>query len=150
MKMMVRDAEVVYTRRTVDVLGETKPKMSSSEDIYRLMANQAGRRTMESMWVLMLDARMRLIGMHEAAKGSMDAVYIKPRDIFRAAVMANAAAIVMVHNHPSGSATPSPEDIEFTLRVHESAELLGIPLLDHVIVTQTAYYSMLDGGQLKK
>ena len=69
-------------------------------------------------------------------------------DVFKAAILSNSSAIVLVHNHPSGELTPSRDDIELTRRIKEAGEILGIPLLDHVIVADSGYVSLRETDQL--
>lgn len=86
-----------------------------------------------------LDARNKWIGAEIIAIGSMSGVQVHPREVFRAAIIAGAGSIIIAHNHPSGDLEPSPEDASLTARLAEAGELLGIPLLDHLIITDTDY-----------
>lgn len=80
--------------------------------------------------------------------GSVDGVQCSPRDIFRAAIRDNAYSIIVAHNHPSGDLSSSPEDIQLTRRLKEAAQLLGIPLLDHLILSADGYFSFAEAGLL--
>ncbi|MCK5736037.1 MAG: JAB domain-containing protein, partial [Spirochaetaceae bacterium] len=82
------------------------------------------------------------------SRGILDRTLVHPREVFVDPLSDRAAAIVCGHNHPSGICDPSPEDRELTRRLKESGELLGIPLLDHVIFTHSSYYSFLEKGVL--
>jgi len=103
--------------------------------IEHMLTNILSEEDQEIFLVLLLDVRNHIIGYVEAAKGTVDKCPVDMREIFRAAVLVGASAIIMCHNHPSGDSTPSPEDIRLTRRAEESGNLLGIPVLDHVIVT---------------
>jgi DNA repair protein RadC len=98
----------------------------------------------EELHVLALDARHRMITRFLAARGALNAVHVAPRDLLRRLVRESAAAMILAHNHPSGDPEPSPEDIELTRRLHASGQLLGVPLLDHLVITRDGFYSFAD------
>ncbi len=96
----------------------------------------------ESFWVLPLDVKMRqIVAPQRISVGTVDGVGVHPRDVFAAAVRWNAHSIIVAHNHPSGSATPSDRDAKLTSRLIVASSAMGIPLLDHLIVTERAHYS---------
>lgn len=84
--------------------------------------------------VLALDTKNRLIGMHTAGIGTLDAALVHPREIFKFALLLNAASIIAVHNHPSGDTTPSQDDKSVTDRLVASGRILGVEVLDHVVI----------------
>jgi len=88
----------------------------------------------EHFGLLCLNNKNRLLGYHEVSVGTLTAAMVHPREVFRAAILAGAAALILVHNHPSGEPMPSPEDQEITRRLDKCAELFGIHILDHVII----------------
>jgi DNA repair protein RadC len=90
----------------------------------------------ESFYVLYLDSMNRVNGVEEAHKGTVAAVEVHPREVFKGALAANATAIILAHNHPSGNPVQSRDDIRLTERLVESGKLLGVPVLDHVIVAR--------------
>jgi DNA repair protein RadC len=92
-----------------------------------------------------LTSKLYLIGCHEVSRGSVDSTPVEPREVFKAAVLVNASAIVLVHNHPSGDPSPSAADLALTARIREAGELLGIELLDHVIIGHDGRYASLQG-----
>ena len=102
----------------------------------------------EIFCVLILDGKNRITSIHQVSQGSLNQSIVHPRETFKAAILANAAAIILAHNHPSGDTTPSREDKEITQRLKEAGELLGIRVLDHVIIdTETSnYLSFCDSG----
>ncbi len=95
-----------------------------------------------------LDAKGRLVSWEVVSVGSLMAAIVHPREIFKAAILANAASVVLCHNHPSGDPTPSPADLQLTRRLAKAGDLLGIEVLDHVVVTATDFVSMRDRGIL--
>lgn len=97
---------------------------------------------------MLLDGKNRLAGFNVVSIGSLTASLVHPREVFKAAILANAAAMIVVHNHPSGDPTPSAEDIAITQRLRQAGELLGISLLDHVVIGDDRYVSFADEGIL--
>jgi DNA repair protein RadC len=102
----------------------------------------------EELWVLAVDGQNGLRAARRVGLGGLHGLHVSLRDPLRAALREAASAFVLVHNHPGGDATPSLEDIEFTRRLSEAAELVGAPLLDHVIVARTGFTSMLERALL--
>ncbi|MDT8444359.1 MAG: JAB domain-containing protein [Desulfuromonadales bacterium] len=80
--------------------------------------------------------------------GSLNASIVHPREVYKAALLSSAAAVIFIHNHPSGDTAPSREDIEITKRLKDAGELLGIRVLDHLIVGEAGYYSFANDGIL--
>lgn len=89
----------------------------------------------ETFLVALLDVRNKLLGIERVFTGTLTGVDVHPREIFRAAILAGAAAIVVAHNHPSGNTAPSVADRALTERLRKAGDLLGIPVLDHVILS---------------
>jgi DNA repair protein RadC len=87
--------------------------------------------------------------MEVVSVGSLTASVVTPRELFKSAILASAAAIVISHNHPSGEPAPSQEDIRLTERISKAGEILGIKLLDHVIIGELGHYSFSDAGRLR-
>jgi len=100
----------------------------------------------EQMAVAFLDAKHRVIGVGIVSIGSLTASIVHPREVFKPLILMNAAAWICAHNHPSGDPTPSQEDRVLTSRLRQGADLLGISLLDHLILTDARYYSFADQG----
>jgi len=93
-----------------------------------------------------LDVRNRLISREIVSLGHLSSALVHPREVFKAAILANAAAVALVHNHPSGDTEPSREDVELTRRLVRAGELLGIPVLDHVIIAGSRHCSIMEKG----
>ena len=89
-----------------------------------------------------------MIGIEETSRGSLTTTILHPREVFKSAILANAASIILVHNHPSGDPTPSREDIEITKRLQRAGHLLGIKVLDHIVIGREKYVSMKDDGYI--
>ena len=98
--------------------------------------------------ILCLTTKHRVIAYHEVSRGTLDSVPAHQREVFTAAVLSHAAAIIACHNHPSGDPTPSPDDLAITRRLAAAGDVLDIPLLDHIIVGDGRYYSFKEVGCL--
>ena len=106
----------------------------------RSKASDVERRTCQTAE----DAHSMLRDQLDDHKGTAHSVEIHPRDVFRRAIRSNAAGIALAHNHPSGDPTPSPEDLELTRRLVECGRLLGIPVVDHVVMTRNKFRSLAE------
>ena len=100
----------------------------------------------EQFLVCGLDAKHCIIGINIVSIGSLTLAIVHPREVFKPLILMNAAAWICAHNHPSGDSTPSPEDRVLTSRLRQGADLLGITLLDHLILTDDGCYSFADQG----
>ena len=119
------------------------PFLSSRQVFEHLEWSLAGDRR-EHFSVLLLDVRHRLLATRTVSIGSLTASIVHPREVYRPAILASAAAIIVAHNHPSGDPSPSGEDVKVTRRLHRCGQWLGIPLLDHVICGQGEWHSLRD------
>jgi len=121
-------------------------RITSSEDVYRAFGPLLVQEQHEELWAVALDVRQRVLSRLQIARGGLSACPVSLGDIFRPLIREGASAMVVVHNHPSGVAEPSREDLAFTERLAQAGELLGIFLLDHIIVAADGYFSCLDAG----
>jgi DNA repair protein RadC len=104
----------------------------------------------EHFVVLLLDTQNQIIGIHTVTVGTLDASLVHPREIFKPAILANAASVLLAHNHPSGDPTPSAEDRSVTRQLVAAGGLIGIEVLDHVVVGDThRYVSFREAGMLE-
>ena len=103
----------------------------------------------EYLLVISVDSKGRPLAIEIVSIGTVNATLAEPREIFKHAILANAAGIILVHNHPSGDCTPSEEDEEMTRRINESGKLLGILVRDHVIIGD-GYFSFHEEGDILK
>ena len=108
-----------------------------------------GAEKREVFYVMLLDVKNRLIRDVMISKGSLTQSIVHPREVFEPAIRDSAASVIFVHNHPSGDVTPSPEDIEITKRLRETGDIIGIRVLDHIIVGESAFKSFASEGLLK-
>jgi DNA repair protein RadC len=107
-----------------------------------------GTKPVEQFGLVMLDTKHRLLRTAIISVGTLDSSPAHPREIFREAASASAAAIVLFHNHPSGDPTPSRDDVDLTRRLIQAGQLMGIDVLDHVILADTRYFSFRESGRL--
>ncbi len=120
----------------------------SPADVHRHLHPHLRHVCHERFGVLLLDGRHRLIRQETVSQGTLTASLVHPREVFRPALREAAAALILVHNHPSGDPTPSAEDREVTLRLARAGEILGVRVLDHVIVAERGYCSLREEGLL--
>lgn len=104
----------------------------------------------ETMKLVMINSKGKLIGENEVSKGTVNASIITPREIFVEALHRRAVAVVALHNHPSGDPTPSDDDILLTKRIQEAGSIIGVELLDHIIIGNNCYISLREEGILEK
>ncbi len=130
-----------------------KEKVDSPEAVYALMAHQMAALRQESVRVILLNTRHRLMRIETVSTGSVNESIADPREIFRPAIIHNAHAIILVHNHPSGDPSPSETDRKMTARMLEISQLMRVQLLDHVIIGSPSpehppYFSFKEAGLL--
>ena len=116
--------------------------IKTPEDIYEVVGFEMKSLSQEELWLLMLNSRNRFLGKVKLYKGSQDATTVRVGEIFKEAVRKNVYAIALVHNHPSGNPTESPEDVNMTRAVIEAGRILDIRLLDHLIVAGDNFTSI--------
>jgi DNA repair protein RadC len=131
-------------RRVVEQASIRDGLVSSADDVHRRLRPRLAGLHQEICVVIGLDPRNAVVGEVEIARGWLDGVEVHPREVFRPLIRMAAAAAVIAHNHPSGDAEPSPSDLELTRRLRTVGDVVGIPILDHVIVTEAAYRSLAE------
>jgi DNA repair protein RadC len=134
----------VATRRL-----ERGSAIRSPEDVFEHFHSSLRLATQERFVIVLLDGRHRVCGESVVSQGTLTASLVHPREVFRPALRAGAAALVLVHNHPSGDPSPSREDREITERLVRAGVLLGVSVLDHVIVAERGYCSLREEGMLE-
>jgi DNA repair protein RadC len=122
--------------------------LRSPEDVFRHFGARLRRLAQERFVVVCLDGRHRVLGEEMVSQGTLTASLVHPREVFRPALRASAAAVILVHNHPSGDPTPSAEDRAVTERLARAGEILGVRVLDHVVVAERGYVSLREDGAL--
>ena len=147
--MYVRELLVQYRLRTItpDLVGPDR--LSEPKAAAILLHRLIGHEAVEVCGVVCLSTRRMVVAYHELTRGTIDSTIVQPRDVFRTALLTHAPAIIVAHNHPSGDVTPSPEDVSLTHRLAAAAQLIGIELVDHLIVSAEGhYYSFREAGLL--
>ena len=119
-----------------------------SSDVYDLMAPYMIDKDHEEVWLVMLNQAGKVVRHEKVSSGGMTGAVVDPKIVVRLALTYSATRIILVHNHPSGSARPSRQDIQLTQKIKQAAALLDMQLTDHVIIARDKYYSFLDEGML--
>jgi DNA repair protein RadC len=140
-------AAVELGRRIGQVRNPGRPVISSPADVERLLRGRIANLDRENFVVVLLNTKNEVIETSTVSVGTLSASLVHPREVFKPAIRASAASVVLAHNHPSGKVEPSREDREVTRRMGEAAGILGVEVLDHVIVGD-GYFSMKEHGML--
>lgn len=122
----------------------------SSSEVFNHYREHLGGLKKEEFHVLLLDAKNRKIKDVRVSEGSLTSSLVHPREVFNPVIRESAAAVILVHNHPSGDPSPSQEDLHITRRLREIGEVMGVRVLDHVIVGKGKYVSFVDDGYWEK
>jgi DNA repair protein RadC len=146
-KACITLAAVELGRRIGQVRNPGRPMISSPADVERLLRGRIAHLDRENFVVVLLNTKNEVIETSTVSVGTLGASLVHPREVFKPAVRASAASVILAHNHPSGKVEPSQEDREVTKRLGEAAGILGIEVLDHVIVGD-GYFSMKEHGML--
>ena len=130
---------------------KNQQKVTCSEDAYKYLLSTYKKGTIcykEYFKVLSLNQANQILGYTLISEGGLTETIADIRLIFQAALLTNSVALILVHNHPSGNLKPSPEDIRLTKQVREASNFMRIKILDHIILSDTEYYSFADEGML--
>jgi DNA repair protein RadC len=127
-------AAFALARKMAAELQTESPVLDNPENVVRLLRESNLAMQVETLQVLLLNTRRRLIRVEEISDGTLDTLLVHPREVFKCAISANASAIVVAHNHPSGDPTPSEADIKVTRDLIRAGQLLKIEVLDHIIL----------------
>ena len=120
--------------------------LNSPTEAVDIIRDFIGNIDREIFLVVLVNTKNKLIGINTVSVGSLNASIVHPREVLKPAILANAAGIIIGHNHPSGDPTPSREDLDVTKRLGEACEIIGIKLLDHIIVGDGQYISFKERG----
>lgn len=133
---LVQDEEVEYN---VNVI-------KNADDMTKLMIDgiELHKEPEEVLIMIALNIKKNIIGCFEVSRGTVNSSAVHPREVFKRAILSNAAGIVLAHNHPSGSINPSKNDREVTTRMKEAGKILGIELIDHLIIGEDDYFSFVE------
>jgi DNA repair protein RadC len=126
-------------------LGQAEDVKNFAVNLFPALRLDADR---EHFVLLSLNNKHRLNGVKVVSTGSLTASLVHPREVYHAAVVLRAAAVIFLHNHPSGNPAPSPEDIDITKRLKQVGDILGIRVLDHIVIGSEGYFSFSDKGML--
>lgn len=121
-----------------------KNAITKPEEIVKYIRTEIEDYSKENFFVVSFDVRNRIIGIDKTSKGTLSASLVHPRETFESAIRRHAAQIIVAHNHPSGDAEPSEDDIRITKRLYEAGKIMGIELLDHIVITKDGYCSLKD------
>lgn len=146
--VLLASVELGKRLATLGATGPGLPQISSPADVSALLRDRIAHEDREHFVALLLNTKNRVIGSPTVSIGTLSSSLVHPREVFKTAIKAGAASIVLVHNHPSGDTNPSREDREVTRRLVETGELVGIEVLDHVILGGTSSYSLKEHGLL--
>ena len=141
-------AAMELSRRLTVHSNHPRPSITSAEAAANVLRPHLIDKTKEHVVVLLLDTRHRLIRLSPVAVGSLSATVVHPRELFKEAIAASAAAVIVAHNHPSGEPTPSEHDIQLTGRLVGAGEILGIEVLDHLILAGEQVVSLRAAGMM--
>ena len=142
-------AAVELGRRTLVRAVADRPRLNTPRQMATYLLPEYGTGAVERFGIAMLDSKHRLIRIKVVSVGSLDSTVVHPREVFREAASASAAAIVLFHNHPSGDPAPSPDDLALTTRMIGAGDIMGIDVVDHLILSDQRYYSLLESGRLQ-
>ena len=131
-----RDKAFTLARRMAAEIPEARPLLDDPESIANHIREEFREKEVEEFWAILLDTRRRLIRTEQITSGILDTAIVHPREVFKKVISANASALVLVHNHPSGDPTPSKADIQVTRDLIRAGQLMKIDVLDHIILGQ--------------
>ena len=158
-----RQELLIALRRNVSLLNEiairyeveTRPErspeaeqISTSKQVFDLLRAEMSPLAQEQVRVLLLDRQLRVVGQRTIYQGNAYSALVRPAEVFRPAVVESVPSIIIAHNHPSGDATPSQNDIDLTKDLVEVGKLLGVELLDHIVIGDGTFASIKNGGFL--
>ena len=127
---------------------ETLERFTSPAQVFDFFHHELRDNRKELFLILLLDGKNRITRKVQVSEGSLNQSIVHPREVFAPAVRESAAAVIFIHNHPSGDPSPSREDREITRRLKEAGDILGIKVLDHIIIGDGSYFSFVESGIL--
>lgn len=125
---------------------DNRPSVRSPAEVSQIIMEFIGFEDREHLIVIMLDTRNRVIGINEVSVGTLNSAMASAREVFKPAILCNAAAIILAHNHPSGDPAPSHEDVRCTKTMVEAGRILDIEVLDHIVVGTDRFVSLKERG----
>jgi len=143
-------AAFTLASKMAEELQRESPVLDNPEAVARLLREENRLMNVETFQILMLNTRRRLIRFEQVSQGTLDTILVHPREVFNSAIAARAAAVVLVHNHPSGDPTPSEADIKVTRDLIRAGQLLKIEVLDHVVLGRATLERAKDFSSLRE
>lgn len=143
---IVAALELGNRKRTQDAM--VREKIGSSRDVFDLFHPELSEANYEAFWILLLNRANRIIRKMSISEGGVSGTVADPKKIFKMALEFNASSVILCHNHPSGNIQPSEADIKLTRKMKEAGVLLDLPVLDHLIIGGSSYYSFADEGMM--
>ena len=142
---LVRDEHIKFEQTSLS-------NSSQAQDVIRNLINAQGQPDREQFCILMLDAKNKTIGLNIVSTGNLTSASVHPREVLKPAILANAAAMILAHNHPSGELIPSAEDKAITKRIIQAARIMGISVYEHLIIGMgdNQYFSFADQGLIQE
>lgn len=141
-------AAIELGRRRRKDEGILRKKITSSSDVFQIFQPKMGDLPFEEFWVLLLNRANKVIGEEMISRGGVSGTVADTKIIFKSALEKLASSIILIHNHPSGNLQPSSQDIQLTNKMKEAGKCMDIAVLDHLIVTDSGYFSFADEGQM--
>lgn len=133
-------------RGEIELIKFSQKPIEYSEDVVKIIAKDLKDKKKEHCRAILLNSRNQVINVVEVSIGSLNANIVHPREVFKEAIRASAASIILIHNHPSGDLRPSNDDLELTKRLIKAGKLLGINVLDHIIISREGFLSFKRKG----
>ena len=146
--MIASEVELIYKSK---IKASERPTIQTSKDAYQVLLqrwDEGKIEYVEQFAILLLNGANKVLGVYKVSSGGVTGTVADPKQIFTAALKANACGLVLSHNHPSGNLKPSRQDEQLTSKIKEAGSFLDIKVLDHLIVTSETYYSFADEGLL--
>lgn len=144
--LQIKAAIEIGNRTFEKARNQNRRQIKNPDDAIGLLEEQMRSLPREELQMILLDIRNRVIKIIRLSVGGLSSAVIQPRDMFREAVKANAAALILAHNHPSGDAAPSNDDVSTTIKLREIGEMMGVKIIDHIVISTAGTFSMKQQG----
>ena len=145
---LLNELAIRYEVETRPERSPDREQISTSKQVFDLLRAEMTPLAQEQVRVLLLDRQLRVVGQRTIYQGNAYSALVRPAEVFRPAIVESAPSLIVVHNHPSGDATPSQNDIDLTKDLVEVGTLLGVELLDHIVIGDGTFASIKNGGFL--
>lgn len=144
--MCVRELVIRY--QSTASCFDSRKRLHAPRDLAEAVRPLLADECVEVFLIACFTTKQHLLCVHEVSRGSLDSTIVHPREVFRAATLANAATIALAHNHPSGDPMPSRDDLTLTARLVNAGVVMGINVVDHIIIGEGSYFSFMEAGRL--